>query len=173
MNLFTKKLFWFFLLGICVSLVTFYIFISLVNVKNTSLQNIFENSVPQETPLEEARGETILEREDGSFLSIIDLVPYTIFENPQGDRLLFKNEEYTIQYTHNSNSFLISFLVFPTDTLRKESEKNLMSILMVSNTKLCELSIMEYIAKEVEEGLYAGKDYGVSLCPNAIPLNKK
>ncbi|NCU42450.1 MAG: hypothetical protein EOM19_07090 [Candidatus Moranbacteria bacterium] len=170
MNLFTKKLFWFFLLGICVSLGTFYMFISLVNVKNTSLQNIFEKSMPQETPLEETRSEAILEREDGSFLSITDLAPHILFENPQGDRLLFKNEEYTIQYNHNSNSFLISFLVFPTPTLRKEAEKNLMSILMVSNTKLCELPIMEYVSKEVEDGFYAGKDYGVSLCPNTTPL---
>lgn len=151
-----------------------YFFVSTIDIPNM----ISEFSSPEILSKEERKEKELLlqkqkkkeeeslifHRGNGSNLTTNDLTPYTIRENLQKDQLLIQNEQYLIQYTHHDKSFLISFLVFPTPSFRKEIEKEFMKMLNLTQEEFCQLSIMEYISKDVYDGKYAGQNYGVSFC---------
>jgi len=79
------------------------------------------------------------------------------------------NSPYSILYTESDQSFNITLLAEPLDTVRKNAEAELLQILGVTLYQACTL-VYEVSTPRFVNQFYAGKNLGFSFCPGATSL---
>jgi hypothetical protein len=98
--------------------------------------------------------------------------PKTRFIDKQGDLRIYENFSYDITYFPSNQSFLISISDSDIWTTRTIAERNFLEILGITKERSCSLLVTVAISRFANENA-AGIDYGLSFCPNGIPLPKK
>ncbi|MFA6193275.1 MAG: hypothetical protein WC726_00200 [Parcubacteria group bacterium] len=80
-----------------------------------------------------------------------------------------KTPNYEIVYLATSKSFVISLSGSNLADSRSQAEQAFLDSLGVSKTDACKLTVSLGVAPEVNKAA-AGKNYGLSFCPNGKPL---
>jgi hypothetical protein len=123
------------------------------------------------TQPEKTSGMSIQTKDGGNiFVNDFSKNPKISFDG-EGDATIKTDPNYTILYYKMDQSFFIGLLGGNLPQVRKDAEKELLSILGISEEEACKIKVSTTVPVSVNEKA-AGKDYGLSFCPNSTPFPK-
>lgn len=85
-----------------------------------------------------------------------------------GDVVIVNKPEYRILYQANFNQFLVNILSSPFEGVKAQAEKEFLRILDVTAPQACSLNVILATPRFANPD-EAGKEYGLSFCPDAVP----
>lgn len=121
---------------------------------------------PQETTLSADNGKIVISTDQGN-VSVNN-----VFENPiaEFDGVSFKETSgYQLLYFPDTQMFNITILNPDLQRTRDEAEANFLRTLGISEEDACKLNVNLQVFFQVSEKA-AGKNFGLSFCPNGKPL---
>lgn len=89
----------------------------------------------------------------------------------QGDAIIANNDDYHIEYQTIDQSFFIILMSSNLQSARDSAEQELQKRLGITKDSFCQLRVVVSVPISVNNNA-AGVDYGLSFCPNGIPLPK-
>ena len=110
---------------------------------------------------------------NGGYITVEDFYknPYTQVFDPQNDAVIKESDNYTITYYAKFQSFNIALTGGDLHFVRTEAENALLEKLGISKEEACQLTVslgVPYFANAKA----SGTEYGLSFCPNSVPLPK-
>jgi len=93
--------------------------------------------------------------------------PVEIF--PNSDVEYKKTADYYFDYYANNQLFVITLTNRDIKTARENAEKDFLNTLQISKEQACKLNIQLGVPFSINEAA-AGKNYGLSFCPNGKPF---
>jgi len=79
---------------------------------------------------------------------------------------------YTLLYFSDDQSFLIGLTGGDLHTVRTDAEKELITILGITEDEACQISVVTRVPSDVNKKASIGGDYGLSFCPSGKQLPK-
>jgi len=95
--------------------------------------------------------------------------PQTRIIDPQGDADITETENYTTIFFPKFESFLITIEDGDIRKVRTEAEADFIKKLGITQEQACSLLVSVSVSRFADENA-AGQDYGLSFCPNGIPM---
>jgi len=136
---------------------------------NTS-SPIKNTPIPQQTQKD---GKISVPTKDGGVIFVNDFFKNkgTILYEEMGATLKV-HPFYTLLFFSDDQSFLIGLTGGDLHTVRTDAEKELITILGITEDEACQISVVTRVPSEVNKKASIGGDYGLSFCPSGKQLPK-
>ena len=127
------------------------------------LPSVATTTIPQ--------GELLVIGTPAGSVSVKNFYKNPVEVNSERDALIERTEQYDIVYLAGDSSFLITISRQPFDAARQAAEDDFLKTLQITKEEACRLNVALRVPRFVDENL-AGKDFGLSFCPNSIQFNQ-
>ena len=121
----------------------------------------------EKKPANSKEGKITIKTQDGD-VDINDV--YLVSEEIISGNVTIKTTpEYQIVYSSERQNFIISILSSDLQNARSKAEQEFLKILGIGEEKACLLDVTLGVSKDANPNA-AGRNYGLSFCPNGKPL---